>query len=87
MLPAKQESGTVLISIIRHLSSGKMARCKKPAYITVVHNGVLTLNHFEIQGTIEYIGTPKYELHDKASLLLQGHGSAVSFRNIWIREI
>jgi hypothetical protein len=60
---------------------------QKPAYITLVHNGVLTLNHFEIQGTIEYIGTPKYELHDKASVLLQGHGSAVSFRNIWIREL
>jgi len=58
-----------------------------PAFITVVHNGVLTLNHFQIQGTIEYIGIPKYELHDKASVRLQGHGSAVSFRNIWIREI
>lgn len=60
---------------------------EKPAFITLVHNGVLTLNHFEIQGTIEYIGIPKYELHDKASVLLQEHGSAVSFRNIWIREI
>lgn len=60
---------------------------EKPAFITLVHNGVLTLNHFEIQGTIEYIGIPKYELHDKASVRLQGHGSAVSFRNIWIREI
>ncbi len=57
------------------------------AFITVVHNGVLTLNHFQIQGTIEYIGIPKYELHDKGSVRLQGHGSAVSFRNIWIREI
>lgn len=60
---------------------------EKPAFITLVHNGVLTLNHFEIQGTIEYIGIPKYELHDKASVLLQEHGSAVSFRNIWIREL
>jgi hypothetical protein len=59
----------------------------KPAYITLIHNGVLTLNHFEIQGTIQYIGIPKYDLHDKASILLQEHGSAVSFRNIWIREI
>lgn len=58
-----------------------------PAFITVVHNGVLTLNHFQIQGTIKYIGIPKYELHDKGSVRLQGHGSAVSFRNIWIREI
>jgi hypothetical protein len=58
-----------------------------PAYITLVHNGVLTLNHFQIQGTIKYIGIPAYELHDKASLRLQSHGSPVSFRNIWIREL
>lgn len=58
-----------------------------PAYITLVHNGVLTLNHFEIQGTIQYIGIPRYELHDKAAIKLQGHGSEVSFRNIWIREL
>lgn len=60
---------------------------EQPAYITLVHNGVLTLNHFEIQGTIEYIGIPRYQLHDKAAIKLQGHGSEVSFRNIWIREL
>lgn len=58
-----------------------------PAYITLVHNGILTLNHFEIQGTIEYIGIPRYQLHDKAAIKLQGHGSEVSFRNIWLREL
>jgi len=58
-----------------------------PAYVTVVHNGVLTLNHFEIQGTIKWIGVPAYEPHNKAAIQLQGHGSPVSFRNIWIREL
>lgn len=60
---------------------------EKPAYITVVHNDVLILNHFEIQGAIEYVGIPQYGLHDKASIELQEHGSEVSFRNIWIREL
>jgi hypothetical protein len=59
----------------------------KAAFITVIHNGVLILNHFKIQGSSSYIGIPKYEPHDKGSVRLQGHGSAVSFRNIWIREI
>ena len=59
----------------------------KAAYITLVHNGVLTLNHFKIQGNSSYIGIPKYELHDKASIRLQSHGSAVSFRNIWLRDL
>ncbi|PPK99181.1 hypothetical protein [Parapedobacter indicus] len=42
---------------------------------------------FEIQGTIQYIGIPHYEPHSKAAIELQEHGSKVSFRNIWIREI
>ncbi|MCO5239684.1 MAG: DUF1080 domain-containing protein [Chitinophagaceae bacterium] len=60
---------------------------EKPATITLVHNGVLTLNHFEIQGTTQYIGIPRYEPHDKAAIKLQSHGSEVSFRNIWIRAL
>ncbi len=58
-----------------------------PAFVTVVHNNVLVLNHFEIQGSSEYIGTPHYELHDKGAIELQEHGSGVSFRNVWIREL
>ncbi|HRP57049.1 family 16 glycoside hydrolase [Agriterribacter sp.] len=60
---------------------------EKPAYIALVHNGVLTLNHFEIQGAIRYIGIPRHELHDKAAIKLQDHGSEVSFRNIRIRAL
>jgi hypothetical protein len=60
---------------------------EKPAYITVVQNGVLIINHFEIQGTIRHAGIPQYEPHGKASVMLQEHGAKVGFRNIWIREI
>lgn len=58
-----------------------------PAYITLVYNGILILNHFEIQGSTEYIGIPRYELHGDGSIELQEHGSEVSFRNIWIRNL
>ena len=58
-----------------------------PAYVTVLMNGVLVLNHFEIQGTIQYIGIPSYEYYSgKGPIALQEHGSEVSFKNIWIRE-
>ncbi len=60
---------------------------EKPAYITVVQNGVLIINHFEIQGTIQHAGIPRYEPHGKASVMLQEHGAKVGFRNIWIREL
>jgi hypothetical protein len=63
---------------------GKLIR---HATVTVIHNGVLVQNNTQIKGTTEYRGQPKIEVHGKASLKLQDHGDAVSFRNIWIREL
>ena len=59
----------------------------KSGTITVLHNGVLIQDHFEIQGTSEYIGWPKNPPHGKRPLMLQDHNSPVSFRNIWVREL
>ena len=58
-----------------------------PGRITVFHNGVLIHHYTEIQGTTEYIGTPKVVAHGKGSLRLQDHGNPTSFRNIWVREL
>lgn len=61
-----------------------------PARVTVMHNGVLIQNNFEIKGATEYIGLPSYKSHGKAPLHLQDHGDpskAISYRNIWIREL
>jgi len=59
----------------------------KPASITVIHNGILAIDHFTIKGSTRYIGLPKYEAHGDAPIILQNHGSAVSFRNIWLRKL
>ena len=61
----------------------------KSATITVLHNGDLVQDHFEIQGTTEYIGWPKNKAHGPGPLKLQDHKdqSGVSYRNIWIRNI
>ena len=59
----------------------------RPAYVTVIHNGVLIQNHVEIKGPTVYRGLPKYETHDKAPIRLQDHGNPVSYRNIWLREL
>ncbi|MES2518745.1 MAG: DUF1080 domain-containing protein [Bacteroidota bacterium] len=58
-----------------------------PAYVTVIHNGVVVQNHTKIQGVTNYIGQPTNPVHGKAPIHLQDHGNAVSFRNIWIREL
>ncbi len=58
-----------------------------PAYITVLHNGVLILNHFELQGDTPFNRPPKYSAHsEKGPISLQDHGDPVRFRNIWVRE-
>lgn len=59
-----------------------------PAKVTVLHNGVLVQNNFELRGPTEYIGIPNYTAHpDRLPLVLQDHGDLVSFRNIWLREL
>jgi hypothetical protein len=75
--------------IIFHAPEFEGEDLTKPAYVTVLHNGVLIQDHFEIEGTIQYIGWPKYEAHGKAPIILQDHqdNSRVSYRNIWVREL
>ncbi|MBI4473606.1 MAG: DUF1080 domain-containing protein [Acidobacteria bacterium] len=59
-----------------------------PAYLTVVHNGVLVQDHAEIKGSTVFIGSPSYQRHNpKEPLVLQDHANPVSYRNVWIREL
>jgi len=63
---------------------------KTPAYVTVLFNGVLVQNHFELKGETLYIGKPFYKKFDSAPIKLQAHGDRsepISFRNIWVREL
>jgi hypothetical protein len=59
-----------------------------PARMTAFHNGVLVQNNVALRGPTLYKGKPSYAPHaPKLPLVLQDHGSAVAFRNIWVREI
>ena len=63
-------------------------RLVKPAYFTVFWNGVLVQYHTACMGTTHYKTVPKYDCHDTVGpIKLQQHGSAVRFRNIWIRPL
>lgn len=60
----------------------------KPAFITVFHNGVLVHHRQEFLGTSTHARVPTYRPHEaEAPLSLQNHGSAVRYRNIWIRRL
>lgn len=65
----------------------KNGSVESPAYITVLHNGVIVQNHAEVQGETAYIGAPSYKAHGSAPIMLQDHGNAVSYRNIWLRKL
>jgi hypothetical protein len=60
---------------------------ESPAYITVLHNGVLTQNHFALEGITPFTEVPHYDKHGKLPIHLQDHGNPVRYRNIWVREI
>ncbi len=63
---------------------------KTPAYVTVLYNGVLVENHFELKGETLYIGKPAYKPYTAAPIKLQAHGDhsePISFRNIWVRDL
>jgi hypothetical protein len=61
-----------------------------PAYVTLLFNGVLVENHYELKGETFYIGKPVYKKYESAPIKLQAHGDKsepISFRNIWVREL
>jgi Domain of Unknown Function (DUF1080) len=63
---------------------------KTPAYVTVIHNGVLLQHHTALKGQTVYIGNPSYKKHGAAPIKLQSHGDPsepISYRNIWLREL
>jgi hypothetical protein len=63
---------------------------KSPARVTVLHNGVLVQNNFELKGDTKYIGQPLYKKHGPSPIKLQAHNDPsppISFRNIWLREL
>jgi hypothetical protein len=60
----------------------------KPAYFTVLFNGVLVQNHQEQLGTTIWRQVPKYTPHAaEEPLSLQDHSQPVRYRNIWIRRL
>ena len=63
----------------------------KKATFTVLHNGVLIQDHYELTGGTSWDGPysiSEYRKHDDTMpIRMQDHGNPVRFRNIWVREI
>ncbi len=64
------------------------AKLVKPAYVTVVQNGVLVQNHRELIGRTPHAQLGPYVAHDaELPLQLQNHHTKVRYRNIWVRRL
>jgi len=61
----------------------------KPAYVTVLHNGLLVHHNQEIHGPTGHRILPKYDqpIAAKLPLSLAAHHNPVRFRDIWIRPL
>jgi len=60
----------------------------RPAYLTVFFNGVLVQYHRPVLGEMAHRSLPVYRQRtSEGPIVLQEHGSAVRFRNIWVRPI
>jgi len=64
-------------------------KLKKPARVTVLHNGLLVHHNQEIFGLTGHRILPKYDkpIPEKLPLSLSAHNNPVRFRNIWIRPM
>jgi hypothetical protein len=83
--PGEWNTYEIIFNAPRFKSSGALER---PGYVTVLHNGVLVLNHFELLGSTSYLTAPEYVPHaETGPISLQFHGDPVRFRNIWVREL
>lgn len=83
--PGEWQTYDIIFESPRFAEDGKVL---KPCYITVIHNGLVVHNHFELQGGTFYDRPASYAKHpERQPIQLQNHGNPVKYRNIWLREI
>ena len=83
--PGQWQAYDVIFHRPRFKGDGSLER---PARMTVLLNGVLIQDNFELVGPTANRQQPPYRMHpDKLPLKLQDHGNPTRFRNVWVREL
>ena len=86
--PGEWQSYDVIWTAPRFKPDGSL---DTPAYVTLLHNGVLVQNHVQLAGETVFLGKPAYHPYDRAAIKLQEHRDpsvpTVGFRNIWVRDL
>ncbi len=83
--PGQWQTYDILFSGPRFGADGKL---EKPAFVTILHNGVVVQNHTQLLGNTPHKKVGTYEPHpEKGAIKLQDHRNPVRYRNIWVREL
>ncbi len=90
--PGEWQTYDILFESPRWNDKGELL---KKAVITVLHNGVVIQNHYELVGMTDGINSVKWKSASKypaphapeVFVQLQDHHNPVHFRNIWIRSM
>jgi hypothetical protein len=83
--PGEWNSYDIVFEAPKFDADGKLT---KPAYATVILNGVVLHNRKELNGPTNHRATDPYKAYSgKGGISLQDHGNPTRFRNIWIRPL
>jgi hypothetical protein len=82
--PGEWQAFDILFTVPR-FAAGKL---ETPAYVTVLHNGVVIHDHTPLLGETGHRVLPPYIDHGpRGPIRLQDHGEPIRYRNIWVREL
>jgi hypothetical protein len=83
--PGQWQTYDIVFEGPRFTATGTLRR---PARVTVFHNGVVVQHATELTGPTAHKARPPYAPHpDRLPLMLQEHGNPVRYRNIWVRAL
>ena len=86
--PARKPGEWQTYDIIFEAPKFEGGKLVKPAYQTVIFNGVLVHIHKELMGPMIYRNVAHYTPHPaELPLSLQDHHNPVRYRNIWVRRL
>ena len=82
--PGEWQTYDIIFTAPRFDDEGNVTQA---AAVTVLHNGIVVHNHFELKGGTYWDQAASYKAHPaKLPFDIQDHGNPMRFRNIWIRE-
>jgi hypothetical protein len=83
--PGEWQSYDIIWEAPRFDADGKVL---KPAYVTVILNGVVLHHRKELTGNTPHRANGRYRPHPPTGpISLQDHGNPMRFRNIWVRPL